>query len=81
MSEFLEYYVEFECPKCGTKNEEPVEFEMQNRETFVKNSTRTARCYSCHTQVHMTPTIALDVQANVDERFHKAADDDESDEE
>ena len=66
MSEFLEYEVEFTCPKCDAENVEPVEFELQNRKTFITMPARSARCIECHTLVHLKPTMELVIEPNVD---------------
>ena len=77
MSEYLEYEVEVQCPNCDHRDVEHIEFEMANRNTFVKAHRRSVVCTSCHMTIHISPTITLDIDANVEDTSQP---DDESDE-
>ena len=78
MSEYLEYQVDFACPKCDHVNHEHIEFEMANRETFVVADTRSARCFKCDTIIELKPSLTIEIDAGVE---HECVDESEDDEE
>ena len=64
MNNYVEHEVNIECPKCGCEWFEHMEFDVQNRSTFIQSDWREVVC-ECDHKFEVAGTMEIEIDYSI----------------